>query len=414
VIATDSIPAGWVVAADSGQSSSTLAYWRNAKWLTEGRDCRRVPVDRPAFGRSHEWIYRRAALATAAKLAAGSRAVKGRERWAAVEELVSGNDRLVRQKAAVELLGVSKITLRRWTNIRCEHLGGARLATVVRPGIGGHKVRYWYRAELEKVLRRRAGSPREVTDADVYTFDQTAELTGLSPDLLRRGPDRERLRLEVQRRRVFAGNRRTGCAERMRDRLCFTRSSVDAYVRRAGRPGVPDGMMSIDQAAAELKAGRSTVWNWLKAGVLKGTRARAGRPEAGSPGGGLVTVESVQAARAAILRHGGVNGSLRLAGTMTATAKRAPAFTTEVGDAYDEYGCVRVSGKPVRVSEGTWELLRAMRDARTEGRGLSKSDLEKMAPSALEMLRRFVQNCPTETTPVTYPGKKSQGGYRLA
>lgn len=266
------VPAGWVTAKDSGFSTTTLAYWRAAEWLKEAADCQQVEAPRGGrHGNPEQWIYRRKSLEAASKKATASRPEKVRTKWRATERITVDGEGFVRRKVALEVLGVSKKTLFRWTNGKCEHLGGGSLRTIRRQVSGDRWAQFWSLRELTRVRLIRKGTPRVTTEEDVYTLAKTIELTGIPEGRLRRMKERHHpLGLEARYKRVLAARRPTGWAERMRNQLAFTRQSVDSYLSRVGRPCIPPGKMTSDQAADELKVSRPTVCRWVKDGLLRG------------------------------------------------------------------------------------------------------------------------------------------------
>jgi hypothetical protein len=104
---------------------------------------------------------------------------------------------------------------------------------------------------------------------------------------------------------------------------------------------------------------------------------------------------------------------LGIGGGQAATESGPSKRTVEVGEAFDKMGCVRVGGRTVPVSLGTWKLLRVLAKAREEGRGAFKGEMERAGDSnPVSTLQRFAKLFP-ETATIQFPGGKAKGGYRL-
>jgi hypothetical protein len=86
-------------------------------------------------------------------------------------------------------------------------------------------------------------------------------------------------------------------------------------------------------------------------------------------------------------------------------------YTVEIDDG--DRSQVRVAGRAVPVSFGTFSLLRELAIAREKGEGVELRRLQRIDSNPYQTLRRFEKKCPIGSKPLDFPGGKAKGGYRL-
>jgi hypothetical protein len=334
MVTSTAVPADWVTAAKSGIPKHKLEYLRTSGRLIGGDDYRLGPPTNPHASRP-EFYYRPTALKQATREVGRPHSDKIRARWASIEQTQTTGDELIILKLAERVAGVDAATIWKWTREGCPHLpGSARLFTQTQRN-GRREFRQWSRRQLEEVRRLRTGSPSRPAGDDVYSLDRTAELTGVSRDLLRRRDDRDRLGLVATFPRVLVGTRNSGgnalrrSTEKVAGRLAFTRASVDAYVTRHGPPCVPADMMTLSAAGEALGIAPATVKDWALAGILRGN-PRSKIPGGTKPGW-LIDRASVREV-ADLIQQKGIklkHGSTALRNALREARKKSPHSPAE-------------------------------------------------------------------------------------
>ena len=176
---------------NSGYKHGRFHHWLVGGLLVEGVDWNweQVFVPRPHTGPLTMRIrfYRRTAIAEIAQQKGSVHSEYMRAHWEASREIVEKDRMLLRQAGMCKLLGVTKQTLRRWTDDGCPFRDGGACLSTVRRGEKGCEFDYWSKDEGEKVNIRRAAQPRKLENSDdVYTKEEVHRLTGLSYKHLRR------------------------------------------------------------------------------------------------------------------------------------------------------------------------------------------------------------------------------------
>ncbi len=342
----------FVSARNSGHHPNRVGEWRDSGRLVEGKDCFRMTV--AGRGRHDVWFYRPAALLRESKRDAKAKAPHSEKlvaNWKRFDRLPSDKDVLLRQAEAVRVLDVAKPTLRRWTDQGCPYLQGGRLSTTTRRR-GETDIRYWFQAELEAIRRIREKFPRTAAGDDVYTVEQTIELTGLSRKTLRNVRKRKRLGLAAVQRVSVAGTNQPGSWERTRTRVSFTKRSVDAFVSSHPIPTIPVGMMTAADAQERLGVDRKTVNIYLNGGLLRGRPGQSVPTPTGVKVGWLVDAESVNEAAAIIRKHGvgKLVGILKERGAPNPVVPSSQPMPADVADGPCDPFLFRFDGKEIDLS----------------------------------------------------------------
>src|SRR5262245_7286625 len=305
----------------TGANRDQLKYIRRQHLKEEADWYRRERTGLPA--REPLICYRLAPVQKALKKVGGDYGAKMRAWWQDRKR----DDERVTVSVAAEIVGVSQITIRMWSDEGFPYLeGNPRPDVQVQQGPGDLEYQTWLRSEMEEWKRVLLRIPREPNGEDIYTPETTAELMRIPINVLRHKERRPARLVAVYRpvmksRQQKFGNRPPVRVEQVHYCLAFKKAPVNAWVQEFGAPA---GRMSTTEAAGALGVNCLRVTRFLKAGLLRGVRVRQHRRGEVRPWS--IETESVRDLQKAI---GAIGGLRRRPGLWEALRKEVERIRAE-------------------------------------------------------------------------------------